>query len=184
MVSMLVSRIGVGLAAALALASGCSDGGGAATTPESNQSESWADLDPPANVDIAVCSSIIDDGDAARVSECYDCCSTNGFGSSTFINQGQCTCAEVRPPDPTTCAASTGDSQQCLNCCQAAGYLWSDYTGSDTPTCTCDMLNDPTSCESTVTRVKPADQCALCCLNHGFITAGYTAAEEPECACS
>jgi len=169
---------------ALAVAVGCSNNTSSGPAPEKNVNESWADLNPPDNVNIDDCSGVVDNGSSSRVVDCSDCCNTNGYALGTLINQGKCACAATIPPNATLCATNLADSQVCNNCCLAANYDWSDFTSGVPPTCSCDMYTDRATCKNTVTRTEPADQCSLCCLNHGFINARYAPEGVPECACS
>jgi hypothetical protein len=175
---------GLGLAAALGGGIGCNGANGGTGTPASNADESWADVHPPASIDITSCASVVDDASTSAMDACISCCDTSGYDVSSFINQGHCTCAHQTPEDQTTCATKTATDTQCFACCQAAGYQIQGWIGGDTPSCSCDARTDAAVCQSTLTRSDPADQCALCCLNHGFLSDMYVGIGKPECSCA
>jgi hypothetical protein len=185
---MKVGLLIVGFVASLLLGIGCSgdDSGNGNVGGNGCPNENWADVHPPASIDIASCASIVDDGSGGltALNRCSECCNPKGYQVSGFINQGKCTCANPTPSDTTTCAAAIADGAACSDCCQTANYLMSLWVGGDAASCSCDGRTDASICKNTLSCADPADQCSLCCLNHGFISDIYVGYGTRECSCA
>jgi hypothetical protein len=160
---------------------GCSGSSGNSGSSSSSGDESWANVHPPASIDIKSCYSIVDDSSDSVWDECGACCSTNGFSASGFINQDHCTCGKS---EEMACPTKVTTGDECSTCCQDRGYeihMWASL--GTTTSCTCAGKSDSQICAIALTRKDPSDQCGLCCLNNGFLASQYSAIGTPDCTC-
>ena len=157
--------------------------GGTATAGAAGcPSATGCELSPPPYIDISRCASVVDDGTPTAITDCIGCCQEGGFLASSFINDHQCTCANLpNTTDPVTCAMALGNVTECGTCCQNAGYTRWSWSSSS---CSClGQPDDQETCAATVGLVDPERACSICCLNHGYLAAGYFDLA-PSCTCT
>ncbi len=138
-------------------------------------------LDPPANIDVALCASVVGGSDQATRDACTSCCNNGGFPASAF-HENKCVCGKPFDDDrKTVCMTQTDTSNACTTCCENAHFLSSFWIGGSS--CTCSGKTDGTSCTSALSAPDPASACETCCLNHGYLGVFYVGIGTPECRC-
>jgi hypothetical protein len=149
---------------------------------EAQQSGSACAADPPAYIDINLCSQLVDNQTTGRSIECATCCQNGSFSNYSFICNRHCTCGD--PPsvsDSVTCATEVASSDVCSNCCVNSGYHQSTWNST---ACTClGLRDDDQICAATLDMPDPGQACPNCCINHGYLRVTYFALSR-QCTCS
>jgi hypothetical protein len=137
---------------------------------------------PPAYIDINVCSGIVDDQTTARMVECDTCCQNASLSDYSFACNGHCTCGDSPSvTDSVTCAAEVASSTVCNTCCVNSGYHQSSWNST---ACNCmGMRDDSQICAGTFDQPDPGQGCPNCCLNNGYLKVTYFALTR-QCTCS
>jgi hypothetical protein len=138
---------------------------------------------PPANINITLCASIVSANGTTNADQCSNCCSAGGYDLSSFANGDKCTCgaAGFDAAGASVCS-SAGMGDPCWQCCNAAGYLVAG-TGT-TSSCECSSKYDREVCKSALSQSDPVAACGCCCLNHGFLSYAYQSVDTPMCECT
>ena len=167
---------GIFATALLAGACGGGDGDGNGNHPEGGNADK---LDPPANIDVKVCSSVATEEYASNPA-CAECCSANAYRGSTS-HKGLCICGNERDnAGETACGGQTGSGDLCSTCCADTGF----GSGGTDASCSCSQRFDRQICASNLEGPEPSDICRVCCLNNGYLGMAYTNLGTPECNCT
>lgn len=159
-----------------------------ACSSESNNGQGTADpgacvAQPPANINITLCASIVSANDATSTNQCSSCCSAGGYDGSSFINGDKCTCGTAGSDAAgASVCSSAGMGDPCSQCCNAAGYLGSG-TGTNS-SCECSSKYDREVCKSALSQSDPVLACGCCCVNHGFLSYAYQSVGTAMCECT
>lgn len=119
-------------------------------------------VNPPASVNLSVCSSIAENDTSYGV--CVECCFEAGLYNVGFF-QGACACS-VMVDNTSVCATATSDADTCFACCHAADYSGGAFNPDPPAECGCHSHQDDAVCQG----IRGAD-CEICCLNAGYVEA-------------
>jgi hypothetical protein len=140
-------------------------------------------LNPPANINVQVCSSI-EEAEFELSDECRECCNDNAYDASSEFD-GRCICGNERVgPGGVSCEGQTASGEVCGACCTDAGFSGHSWVGgSGFASCSCFGQSDAKVCAAALEESDPAQACRVCCLNQGYLGMGYTGIGTPECRC-